>query len=387
MNILKYSTLWNTEFGSKDKAEELINLIKEDDLDKSKGWEFRLISNYMAIVCNSKNVSKDSILDLYLSIKIILKVKYDVDTLKKMKYAMFIKFTKQYNGFNCEGVKFLEKHCKFTMKVANIHITYCDNYNKAFLMVEGKAISMHYASPYDNEFKYDIDDKLMILCDRYDYKTKDHISKYSEIIFNRIRILASSNLLQNKLEFFRTITNTLNLTYEQVKILIKYDAYTISESIKGININRLVFEISKMNSVKQAYYLGFPIQYGIPGKKFISESLKKLSEIGSDKYVEDIRDKFKGLKFTEFKHNEEHLYNTYFPFDRFEFIDGDIFYKFIRGKKPKILRSSIIGNEDFQSREYISNKFEIPKAEPMILLYHKIEKPNEITPLKNYRLN
>lgn len=160
------------------------------------------------------------------------------------------------------------------------------------------------------------------------------------------------------------------------------------------SLSELAYLIALKLLPLQAYLLGFPIQYGLPGDKMIWSALQKLSAIGKEQYAKLMREEQEKITFipscfgSAIERNEkdvlEEFVYDYGPFDRLTVITGMNLYHFTRKELHNILENgqNIYTKEELvkpileeaKRRLKIAKEWGLPEPAPLLALLEKVEK-------------
>lgn len=368
--VLKYSTLVGKDFNSDALVECFIELIENKNIDRSYGWELRMICNYIFIIgikCIENNLCEKKIILLNL-------VKNEVKDLKEY-------------GINLNIHKFIEcyTYMDFQSLNDNQFLPSDVEYKEAFKIYTTTRYDSKLAPIADYVNVYGrINHKNMFLCD----KNISHYMEDIDVIVERIITLAHNGLLNQE---HRELISKLDLSPNHIKDLISVGQYKLDKCLEGLKIDCLtktILTISEFGDYKRAYYLGFPIQYGLPGINFIKDAIKKLSELGDEEYIKyvlskyhyTIKNKYEMLNGTDDTNLLALEFDSYLPFDRIEYVDENHVYEFTRESWQSLLTEpmrnpynrkdlTFMFCNDIENRTILSNTSGIPNAKPMIELY------------------
>jgi len=132
--------------------------------------------------------------------------------------------------------------------------------------------------------------------------------------------------------------------------------YELFPSIPGnelMELSELAYRIFRLDPFQRAYVLGYPLSYGLPKQDAIMKALRRLSEVGIEKYVEEVvaynktqlyrsfpgpfglEEKFPN-NLTDVVEGNIYEYNL---FDLYPIYDDGHYYVFVRHEFPHIIKS------------------------------------------------
>lgn len=147
--------------------------------------------------------------------------------------------------------------------------------------------------------------------------------------------------------------------------------------------NNLGFKLFQISTKISGYLLGFPIHIVIPTDEQIQKQIKLLCELGTDKYIDQVKEYTKKMSNivlpswieTKFINNTNVLtedIDEYLPFDIIVYQTGEHIYRFTRPEFDSLLKSKKnpytneylpkIIIENIRSRSYISKLCNLPEA-------------------------
>jgi hypothetical protein len=219
---------------------------------------------------------------------------------------------------------------------------------------------------------------------------------------------APKEYLDYVIESYIGILERVRPKYQDIVELNKYYPRLMNLILKIDEIEEIteiVWNIGMEDYVRQAYILGLPIQFGIPSKKIINQSLVRLAKLGPEKYSQDVC--HKGTDCVKFNYEDYQHFDTdgenliligfeeYSPFDRIQFVQDDHIYEFTRDTWKSFMDQSketyelnpynrqqidAITLRNIKFRMIVAEAEQFPDAKPLIEIIknHKLKSLVEI---------
>lgn len=371
--ILIYGSLAN--FASLDSDPDIIPLLLKciPMMQKVVDWEYRLLHNFHLCLIRMDHI-KHAKVDLGSFYKALKDIKLEDVLLGDLLTAVYLGHLKK------EELAMLTKDndaATFMMVLyeASTSIvlrSYLQNVKSMCQNEEmkGRPIELHHqilfpAKKSKNTFTIVATNlrafRAAVRCDSANHLTQLQLPPSDiDFLVKRVKLL-----LQNAPRYWTLVEHLyapklkkLNLDFDDFRLIYSLapKVLTLPEGLndKDINnLNTLTWKIWRMDALNRGYFLGFPIHLGVPGNKSVKEALYKLARDGPEKYAKEktqagsklTKISYPGL--TKYGSNDgkeikdllEVPFDSYGPFDRIAFIDGDFYYEFTRPSWPTILEN------------------------------------------------
>lgn len=317
-----------------------VSQIDNNTINKTEGWEYRVLSNYIYVLGRIKKL-----LDDWKNVEIKNKVKaylsgqtfFNLPSVDVVD-TVFDAAISAKNGY------FTSQPLELTPTQELRHICLCvfSDY-KIQLRVYNSMLQLFNLYPAPDNYIQELD----ILLDQYHNLIPQKItSSILQALITRVRqIYDVEHYFSAKVKTIRKVFNEIVLTQEQLQNIIETMPRVYEIPLKltiqqYFQLSPQAKIISRLPHSIAAYTLGFPIQNGIPGDAQITAALFKLSRDGPQEYMVSVGRKWDALIRYEtegltWSTNDEDAitmipYRHFGPFDRIIYVEDDHAFEFTR---------------------------------------------------------